>query len=222
VQEVNNAIRRQEIKSRSGTTSDKCGRTGEYDLLLKGYISIYFKYRDLLEPDVRYRVIKLLNKFGPHDPADDTICDGIVGETENHHFNIEASRHLTNQILHVTSGEPDYDNARNGMNEYMLGELQKIFHRDFLEYNSRPYSRYTIIDLQNLTSLHRIQGSGQPHGWFWTTFPQKSPFQRMISAATRHIGDTSLTIAIACSVLARILSWGVSTSISRQQLQCRR
>jgi len=150
VQEVNNAIRRQEIKSRSGTTSDKCGRTGEYDVLLKGYISIYFKYRDLLEPDVRYRVIKLLNKSGPHDPADDTICDGIVGETENHHFNIEASRYLTNQILHVTSAEPDYDNARNGMNEYMLGELQKIFHRDFLEYNSRPYSRYTIIDLQNL------------------------------------------------------------------------
>ena len=151
VTEVNDAIRRQKIKSRSGTDSDACGRTGEYDVALKGYVRLIYRYPHLLAPDVRYRIHRLLNKTGPHDKADDLVCG--TSETENHRLLIESSRYLTNQLRARTSDKKEFDNARNGMDEYMLRWLRLFLQNDFVEYNSRPYQNYTWAGIQNLADF---------------------------------------------------------------------
>src|SRR5262249_40159309 len=159
ITEVNNATRSQRIKSHTGTTAGfPCKRTGEYDVALKGYIALIYRYAVYLAPDTRYRIMHLLNKGGPHDPADDTYC-GLVGinETENHRLMIETSRYLTNQLLARTSSDPSFANTANGMDAFILGMLQEFMQHDFIEYNSRPYSRYAFTAIQNLYDYARPQ-----------------------------------------------------------------
>jgi hypothetical protein len=65
---------------------------------------------------------------------------------------IESARYLTNQLLYKRTGDPKYDNARNGMDEWMLKHLQQFLKTDFIEYNARPYQDYTLTALLNLYS----------------------------------------------------------------------
>jgi hypothetical protein len=146
----------QEIKSDAGTTVDttilgvKISRTGEYDVALKGYIPMIYRYSQLLAPDVRYRILHLLNKNGPHDPADDKYTILNIPETENHRLNIESSRYLTNQLLAKQSTDPNFNNSANGMDSFILDMLQPFLKTDFIEYNARPYQRYSFVAIQNL------------------------------------------------------------------------
>ena len=97
--EVNDALRSQTIESASGSSG--CNQTGEYDVALKGYITMMYRFAADLDPDVRYRILHhLLNKTGGYDPGDENkSCglDDVVPETENHLLMIETSRYLTNQ-----------------------------------------------------------------------------------------------------------------------------
>jgi hypothetical protein len=145
LEEVNVLLREQEIARNTGTS---CKGPGDYDVALKGYIPILYRFG--LEPDVRYRLLHLLNKRGPHDPRDDTVCVIDVPETENHKLMIESSRYLTNQLLHSNSPDPAFDNTRNGMDGFILSKLQDLFQHEFIEYNSRPYERYSVVAIQNL------------------------------------------------------------------------
>jgi hypothetical protein len=150
--EVNSALRFQQIKSKSGTTSDfpLCPRTGEYDQALTGYITLLDRFGSLLHNDVRNHIVNfLLNERGPVDTSEFSYCSGNP-ETENHLNMIESARYLTNQILYEAGGNPLYDNEANGMNNYMLGRLQSFLRHDFLEYNSKPYQNFTSNALQNL------------------------------------------------------------------------
>jgi hypothetical protein len=168
--EVNDAIRNQIITAKAGTSagSPGCQRTGEYDTALRGYITIMFRFHAVLDPDVRYRILHLLNKSGPYDAAeDDSPCKLQTGETENHLWQIESSRYLTNQLLfNASTAEGDiyagyhtarYDNAANGMNDggvtmktVILTMLQHVLQNDFREYNSNPYQTYTVPSILNL------------------------------------------------------------------------
>lgn len=156
--EVNDALRTATITSRTGTTSDKffCPRTGEYDVVLNGYIPIAYAMRGLLAPDVRYRLLRLLDKTGPHDPDDDDIC-GVanVEETENHRLNIESARYLTNQLNYDEGPHPYFDNNANGMTDFLLDRLQGFLKNDFKEFNARPYARYSLTAVQNLYDYAR-------------------------------------------------------------------
>ncbi|MEO3809478.1 hypothetical protein ABGB17_10810 [Sphaerisporangium sp. B11E5] len=153
--EVNNALRLQTIKSNAGTEAGfPCKREGEYDVALKGYVLMYYAFEGLLDPDVRYRLLRLLNKRGGHNTGDDTICGALkVDESENHRLLIETSRYLTNQLLARTDKSARYDNERNGMNTFMLKWLQSFLKNDFIEYNARPYQRYSLAAIQNLYDL---------------------------------------------------------------------
>lgn len=157
VPEINNELRRQVVWGKSGTSSDKfgCKRTGEYDSALKGYIPIWYRYKALLAPDVRYRMLRLLNKTGPHDPEDSGFgCwTAVVPETENHLWMIESSRYLTNQILAAMSPDPTFDNHLNGLNQYILNELKQHLKKDFIEYNARSYARWSWAGIQNLADF---------------------------------------------------------------------
>ncbi|MCI0391458.1 MAG: hypothetical protein MOB07_22175 [Acidobacteria bacterium] len=153
--EINNAVRLQKIYAKSGTNvhaGPNCTRTGDYDMALKGYIPILYRYGHLLAPDVRYRILHLLNKIGPHDHEDDWFTCGVVTipETENHTWMIESSRYLTNQLYAHRTADPKFNNDKNGMDGYILQLLDEPLKRDFVEYNSRPYARLTWAAIQNL------------------------------------------------------------------------
>lgn len=150
--EVNDALRVQTIRSNSGTSSDKflvCTREGEYDVAMKSYITLAYAFHDQLDYDVQYHLLRLLNKRGPHDTGDDRVCH-TTDESENHKVLIESARYLTNQLVAQENGDKKYDNARNGMDAFILGKLQGFLKNDFLEYNARPYQRYTLAGIQNL------------------------------------------------------------------------
>jgi hypothetical protein len=154
--EINNAIRGQGIHAKSGTSA--CNRTGEYDTVMKGYIPLIYRYGKMLAPDVRYRILHLLNKTGPHDPDDDWIsCVLPVAETENHIWLIESSRYLTNQLYAKRTANSHFNNAQNGMDDYILKRLHNHMINDFLEYNARPYARYTWAGIQNLADYAENQ-----------------------------------------------------------------
>ncbi|MBS0156146.1 MAG: hypothetical protein JSS38_16255 [Nitrospira sp.] len=155
---VNEFLLRSQVRSHSGTNSTgaPCQRHGEWDVALKGLVATLYRYGDLLLPDVYDHVLNgLLNKKGGHDVEDESwFCGPVkIPESENHILNIETSRYLTNQLLlrlPMNKGIPDLDNHQNGMRSYILGKLQQLLQNDFLEYNARPYQRYSIYSIQNL------------------------------------------------------------------------
>ena len=152
ITEINDGVRRQVIYAKSGTSSNVpalCKRTGEYDVAMKGYIPVLYRYGSLLAPDVRYRILHLLNKTGPHNPDDWTICSAIP-ESENHRWMIESSRYLTNQLWKQKSADPRFENSKNGMDAFITRMLMDHLQSDFIEYNARPYSRYTWAAIQNI------------------------------------------------------------------------
>jgi hypothetical protein len=76
----------------------------------------------------------------------------LIPESENHLLNIESSRYLTNQLMFLRTGDPKYDNKRNGMDNWMLFHLHLFLKHDFIEYNARPYQDYHMVALLNLYS----------------------------------------------------------------------
>ncbi len=153
--EIENAVRVQKVYARSGTTVEGipgCNRTGEYDTAMKGYIALLYRYGRLLAPDVRYRMLRLINQTGPHNPDLSSFgCFGVITpETENHLWMIDSSRFLANQLWAKRSADPRFNNRQNGLADYLIRQLQGHLSKDFIEYNSRPYSRYTWMAIQNL------------------------------------------------------------------------
>jgi LGFP repeat len=151
--EIENAVRDQTVHAKVGTPiGAPCKDSGEYDTALKGYVVLLYRYGRLLAPDVRYRMLRLMDQIGPHNPDLSSIgCFGvIIPETENHLWLIDSSRYLTNQLWAKHSTDPQFDNRRNGLADFLIGKLQANLTGDFIEYNSRPYSRYTWMAIQNL------------------------------------------------------------------------
>ena len=143
---------------------------GEYDTLLKALVPIACRYADILQPRVLDHLIDtLLSLRGPHDPAaehKEIVCEATLvyplpfsvqfPESENHQLLIESARYLTNQLLLDRTGDhQQYDNAVNGMDEWMLRHLQVFAQHDFLEFNARPYQRYSLTALLNLEESAR-------------------------------------------------------------------
>ncbi len=153
--EIENAVRVQQVYARSGTDTHDipgCERTGDYDMAMKGYIALLYRYGRLLAPDVRYRMQRLVNQTGPHNPDLSSFgCFGVITpETENHLWMIDSSRLLANQLWAKRSTDPRFDNRRNGLADYLIRQLQGSLSNDFIEYNARPYARLTWMAIQNL------------------------------------------------------------------------
>ncbi|HEX6795050.1 MAG TPA: choice-of-anchor D domain-containing protein [Casimicrobiaceae bacterium] len=74
-------------------------------------------------------------------------------ETENHINNIYVAQYLANQLWFDETGDPKYDNSRNGYRPALLNRLKAFVRNDFVEYNSHPYQDYTLTALLNLYSF---------------------------------------------------------------------
>ncbi|MGW0518593.1 LGFP repeat-containing protein [Crossiella sp. NPDC003009] len=156
-QELVNRVLRQMRPYLTGSSTDDiptCHRDADYDAVLKSLVVITSKYWDLVYPLTRKHLLHhLLSENGPHSVDDEkiTVCGLVnVPETENHRLLIESSRYLSNQRLREATGEARYDNVANGMREHLLRLLQLFAKHDFMEYNARPYQRYSLNALLNL------------------------------------------------------------------------
>jgi hypothetical protein len=196
--EVNNrdeavaSLLRQHVESKTGTTIDRIPglyRTGEYDALLAQYVAIASRHASALGPQALDHLLsELLNQRGPLDESQLTI-PGFTPETENHVMLIESARYLTNQLLFARSpGAADFDNSRNGMDEWMLRHLQHFLQTDFIEYNARPYQDYTMAALINLATFASDQ----------------SPSSRRVKLAARMVLDyLSAKVAVSSNEVRR-------------------
>jgi hypothetical protein len=152
----------------SGGTA-ACKHSGDYDMALGALIPIAYRYRAKLATDVyRHILHDLLTVSGGADHVrSEFMACGVapIPETENHVLNTEVARYLTNQLLlaeveeqhtadpqnpAVAQARRIWGNAENGLDAWMLSQLQDFLRHDFHEYNARPYARLTINAVHNL------------------------------------------------------------------------
>jgi hypothetical protein len=82
--------------------------------------------------------------------------DVRIEETENHKLMIESSRYLINcDIIKRLQAEnyghiDDLQDDNKTVREWLLNRLQLIAKGDFIEYNARPYTRYSLNAILNL------------------------------------------------------------------------
>jgi hypothetical protein len=145
-------------------------RHGDYDPALKGLMVIAYRYRHLLSEDVfKFILNELVPSFLPGADVSsfekyslDIRLDAPLGitvpapvpkdaaETENHMLMISSTVYLVNQLFFELTGEMKYNNHKNGPTGWLLGHMQTIAKHDFLEFNARPYQRYSLHALLNL------------------------------------------------------------------------
>jgi hypothetical protein len=82
------------------------------------------------------------------------IAFARIPETENHLLLINTSRYLINQL--IIDGLDDEDDKaafqkdQREVKEWLIDRLRRIAKEDFVEYNAKPYQRYSITALLNL------------------------------------------------------------------------
>lgn len=82
-----------------------------------------------------------------------------IPETENHLLQIDVARYLTNQLImervddSTGNGVGRFREYQDQLRDRLLKDLNEIARKDFVEYNSRPYQRYSIPAIQNLYDL---------------------------------------------------------------------
>ena len=81
-----------------------------------------------------------------------------IPETENHRLNIETSKFLTNADsiarLKVNNyGTGHLEDEQKEVRDWLMRRLQDIAQNDFQEYNARPYSRYSLNAILNLSDF---------------------------------------------------------------------
>jgi hypothetical protein len=81
--------------------------------------------------------------------AEEIFAHGLP-ESENHILMIESCRYLVNQLMFERTGDPQYDNRAKGLTGWLLDYLRVIAQHDFLEFNARAYTRYSVHALLNL------------------------------------------------------------------------
>jgi hypothetical protein len=90
------------------------------------------------------------------------ITLGDMPESENHRLMIESARFLNNQVI-VNEIDPSDSNVHYiaddqvKVREWLLKRLQRIAKEDFVEYNARPYQRYSLAAVRNLLDFSRDQ-----------------------------------------------------------------
>jgi hypothetical protein len=133
-------------------------RLGDYDMALKGLMVVLHRYRDLLNVDqINFIVRDLIPARlpGPIDPGFESYQVGpvTIPESENHLLMMNSSKYLINKILLERTGDAKYDNATNGVRDWLLTHMANFAHYDFMEFNARAYQR---MSLHAMLDLHEF------------------------------------------------------------------
>lgn len=146
----------------SGAGSDWLLFEGDYDFSLVTLTTIlYFFGNDpgrIYPETLRHLLDMLLTEEGDTPLVTSPFTFGLVLDTENHHLMTEGSRYLKNQWLvnHGTAEQranPVYRNATNGLGDWLSEYLDLMIHEGVYEFNSDPYSGYTLQALLNLEAF---------------------------------------------------------------------
>ena len=94
------------------------------------------------------------------------FIDVRIPETENHRLMIESSRYLTNNAMIRELQDAGHDKGsvdakideQKTVREWLLGKLHAITINDFDEYNSRPYTDYSLESILNLYDFSNLSG----------------------------------------------------------------
>jgi len=150
------------------------GRPGDYDAAFKGLMVIAYRYRRLLPDDAFNFILDSLvpsfvvgtdistfEKYTLHIqvkvpiPTMTPDFPKEAPETENHMLLIGSTMYLMNQLFLDRTGQKRYNNRDNGLTKWLLRYMQTIAKHDFLEFNARPYQRYSLHALLNLHEFAR-------------------------------------------------------------------
>jgi hypothetical protein len=138
------------------------GTHKDYDMALKGLMTVLYRYRPLLGAEGVSHILSNLVPSairGGHSEDLEVIVDIPViveyPETENHLLMIETTRYLVNQLLFDQTGDRAFNNSDNGLAGWLLLYLQRFSKHDFLEFNSRPYQRLALHPILNLYEFAR-------------------------------------------------------------------
>jgi hypothetical protein len=155
VPEVNAYLQKAEPWAGIGSTWT-LRRSGDYDFSLPGLTAILYKYGDrpeLLYPETRRHLLNvLLNQDGAGFNTTVPGSLGLVTETENHILMTEGSRYLKNQWL-SERGAAEYNNTENGLERKLVAFIREMEEAGPYEFNSDPYSGYTIMALLTLEAF---------------------------------------------------------------------
>ena len=152
-------------------------RPGDYDPALKELMVIAYRYRHLLSDDDFDFILNSLVPSGlpganvasfEKYPLHIRLSIPIITppsfpkdapETENHMLLISSSVYLINQLFFDRTSDTIYDNndPGNGLTDWLLNYMHTIAQHDFMEFNARPYQRYSLHALLNLHEFARDQ-----------------------------------------------------------------
>lgn len=158
IAETNAFIR--DFKSQGRVTGTKwaLNKKGDYDFSLTIFITILWKFGDqsskLFPSTVQHLLNEILTESGDNFRTTAPKTLGLIHETENHILMTEGSRYLKNRwmMLHGNT-KLVFDNSQNGLEIKLLSFLDKMKKKGLYEFNSLPYTGYTITALLNLESF---------------------------------------------------------------------
>lgn len=161
VEEVNQYL--QKVKPWSGSGSTWWGYRGDYDfteVILTRILYMFGGKQELIYPETLEHLLNVLlvEEGGkPREMVPRSL--GLVQDTENHHLMTESSRYLKNQWLfkygssRVAPGDPEFDNKKNGLEDWLESYLEEMLSNGEYEFNSIPYLIYTVEALLNLVEF---------------------------------------------------------------------
>lgn len=133
-------------------------KKGDYDFTMTIYMTILYYFGDqptLLYPSTTQHLLAiLLTEEGNHFRYKAPKTLGLFPETENHLLMTEGSRYLKNRWLQLHGdSRKKFDNVKNGMEKKLVALLKVLYGAGLYEYNSLPYTGYTITALLNLEAF---------------------------------------------------------------------
>ncbi len=154
---VNSTIMKLKAWGISGS-SWRFNKKGDYDFTITVLITILWFYGDnpeLLYPETKdYLLNVLLTEKGNRFRYTAPRSLGLVKETENHLLMTEGSRYLKNRWIMLHGNKNSYyNNVENGMETRLLDLLKEMNSAGLYEFNSLPYTGYTITALLNLEAF---------------------------------------------------------------------
>ena len=153
------------------------------------------------------RVLLVEEGGRPHTKTPRTM--GIMKDTENHILITNISQYLKNQWMAAHGHtEPKYNNLENGMEQFLLDNLEELHATGQYEFNSKPYEGYTISALLILHAYAHSNALKQKleevlDSWAWeymqTSYGlrKSAPFRRRMA----RFSSTSLTDNASTSIM---------------------
>jgi hypothetical protein len=178
-------------------TSGKLNPKGDYDfttVILAAILHRFANDSTILwnRTEEHLARILLIEEGGkPHKKTPRVM--GIMKDTENHILMTNISQYLKNQWMWQHNQKDEkYDNLANGLEQFLLDNLEELQTTGQYEFNSKPYEGYTIsalLILHSYTDSEKLKLKAEEvlDAWAWEymqasyDFRKSAPFRRRMA-----------------------------------------